>query len=382
MRIALVVVAGLAVVGGILHAQSDDEDEMDYFPLVPTGNTLQFGLRYIGGPRVSFGQLGSVPMPGTISIGDPTGAENRVYNDGSVLVDSRKDANGNPVSDGLTNYWTYNFDSQVTSAGDIAFHAYSADTLGAGLSAKRSNSSGWELQIGKVLGKLGGKVEVSLVGGFSFNSIQAKISSSVPATLTTVTDVYPLYGQSVPAAPYSAPSVSNQYVYDANGNPVLNSDGTPKTNPVDTSTILGNQPTRTTTTSTTNVQGYWQIKGAYYTFRLGPMFRFPLTERLKLSLGVGAALAYVGTEYIAQESVDLTDVMTPLQTANVDTHNKMLPAYYADADAEYWLTERTGLYLGASFQKSGSVNQTLDGRTAVIDLGSTYGIQSGFTLRF
>ena len=104
--------------------------------------------------------------------------------------------------------------------------------------------------------------------------------------------------------------------------------------------MLGNQPaTRTTTTSTTNVSGYWQIKGAYYTFRLGPMIRLPLTERLKISLGVGAALAYVGTEYIAQESVDLTDVTTPLGVTNVDTHNKMLPAYYADADANNGATE-------------------------------------------
>ena len=38
MRNAVFVAAGLAVLACSLHAQSDDdEDEMDYFPLVPTG---------------------------------------------------------------------------------------------------------------------------------------------------------------------------------------------------------------------------------------------------------------------------------------------------------------------------------------------------------
>ena len=60
----------------------------------------------------------------------------------------------------------------------------------------------------------------------------------------------------------------------------------------------------------------------------------------------------------------------------------LLPGYYADAGAEYWMTERAGFYLGASYQKSGSFDQTLNDRTAKIDLSTTYGVQSGITLRF
>ena len=382
MRKILFLTLGLAIAVVTLRAQSDDdEDETDYFPLVPTGNSLTFGMRILGGPKVSFGKLGTIP--GTASIGDPTGGATRSYDDGTVSLDPRVDSFGSPVNDGLTNTWTYNFASQVTPSGDIAFHAYSANTSGAGLNAGKSDASGWEIQVGHSFGKIAGKVEFDLVAGFCFNSVEAKIDSSVPATLTTVTDTYSLYGQPVPGAPYSAPSYSSQTVLDANGNPVLGSDGTAQTVSVDTSTLLGAQPaSRTTTTSPTTVNGHWEIKGAYYTFRVGPLFKVPITERLKFTVGAGAALNYIGTRYIAQESVELTDVTNQLQANDASNHSLAMPAYYADANAEYWLTERTGLYLGASFQKSGSYDQVVVDRTANIDLGSTYGFQSGITLRF
>jgi hypothetical protein len=384
MRFPLYLALGLAVATAVLHAQSDDdEDSMDYFPLVPTGNTLQFGLRFVGGPKVSFGQLGSISA--SFSPGAATGVQDRTYNDGAVNADTRQATNGstNLSYDGLTNNWNYDNSTQVTpDGGGIAFHSYNIDTLGAGFTGKKTSSDGWELQLGHSLGKIGGKVDFSLVGGFSFSSISSKVLGSVPADLVTTTDVYSLYGQPVPTAPYTAPSQASEYVYDANGNPLLNSDGTPQTKTVDNTTLLGVNPTRTTTTTPTQVTGEWQIKGAYYTFRFGPEIRVPLTERLKFSLGAGAAIVYIGTRYVVQESATVDGLSSPLGITAADTHNIWMPAYYANADAEYWLTERTGFYMGATFQQSGSYDQTLYGRTAQIDLGSTYGLTSGFTLRF
>lgn len=380
MRFPLFLALGLVVATALLHAQSDDEDAMDYFPLVPSGNSFQFGLRYVGGPKVSFGQLGLLPT--NVVPGDATGVESRTYNDGAVGLDTRTDANGNPTNDGLTNTWVYQYDSQVTANGDMAFHAYSTGTLGNGFDSKRATAEGWELQVAHSLFKIGGRIDVSLVGGFSFTSLSSKISGDVPAELTTITDVYPLYGQTPPGAGSPQPTTTIQYVYDANGNPVLTSGGSPQTRTVDTSTLLGNEPTRTVTTSQTDVKGRWEVKGAYYTLRIGPQIQMPITERLKFSIGAGAAVAYVGTRYIVDESVNLTDVSTPLQSTTENTHSMWLPAYYADADAQYWLTERTGFFMGASYQKSKSFNETLGGRTAQIDLSTTYGVRSGFTLRF
>ena len=387
MRIAVFVAAGLVVLTGFLHAQSDDDDdEMDYFPLVPSGNSLRFGLRYVGGPKVAFHNVGAV-LPTVASVGAMDLAVHD-YNDGTVSPDGRTDASGHPLNDGLTNTWTANYDTQITPDSNIAYHIYSTSSLADSQTIKgqTASASGWELQVGRSLGKIARKVEVSLVGGFTFSGINAKKSSLVQAELTTLTDVYALNGQLPPTMPYTAPTTAYRDIIDPNGLPVLNPDGTQRTVSVDTSTLLGLDPTRTYTHSPAQVQGHWQIKGAYYTFRVGPMFQIPVTERFKLSFGFGAAAAIVGSTYKVDETIELDDATQPVTALvqNVDekTRNLLLPAFYADIDAEYWMTERTGFYLGATYQKSKSFDQSLDGRSATIDMGSTSGFTSGLTLRF
>lgn len=385
MRIAVFVAAGLVVLTGFLHAQSDDdEDEMDYTPLVPTGSSFRFGLRYVGGPKVAFKDVCDVPA--TVTVFGVSDVMARTYNDGNVNLDTRPDSNGNPRNDGLTNSWSVNYSSQINSTDNtIAYHVYSASPLAGGqvIHGSTASASGWELQVGRSLGKIARKVDVSLVGGFTFSGINAKNSSIVDCTLQTVTDVFRIDDSSVaPTAPYTAPMTSTQVVYDSNGLVKLNSNGSPMTITVDTSVLLNTTPTRTTTQSTGQVSGHWQIKGAYYTFRLGPVFQFPVTERFKISLGFGGAVAYVGSTYKADEEIIVEDVTNPITNVEEQTRNLLLPVIYADADAEYWVTDRTGLYLGATYQRSKSFDQTLGGRSATVDMGSTSGITSGLTLRF
>ncbi len=374
MRIAVILAVGFALTMGVVHAQSDDdEDEMDAYPLVPSGNLVHFGLRFVGGPKVSFGHLGIVQPEDT--VGDSLTVENRQYNDGYVFLDGRRDRNGNAVNDGFSNSWNYTQTSQVTPGGDIALHSYRTNSTGAGIKAKSGSAAGWEVRMGHSFGRIARKIDFSIVAGFSFSDVNAKTSGDVPAELLTLTDVYSLNGQPVPLAPYTAPSTTTISTTDASGNPVNATR--------DNTTLIANVPIgRTTSTGATSVHGRWQIKGAYYTMRIGPMLQFPITERLKVSLSFGAGVAYAGTDYLVTEDLDIPDTQTTVQVQDTTARNAWLPCLFADADAEYWLTERTGLYLGAAAQKSGSYDQTLDGRTAKIDLGSTYGVTSGITLRF
>jgi len=374
--------AAVALTMGVVHAQSDDdEDEMGYYPLVPGGNLVHFGLRFVGGPKVSFGHLGFVPA--NAAIGDTETQGNRSYNDGTVSLDARTDRNGNAINDGFTNTWSYTESTQVTPTGDIAFHAYSATSLGAGRETKVGSAAGWELQMGHSFGRIARKIEFSVVAGFTFSDMNAKSTGIVPAQLVTTTDVYSLDGQPVPTAPYTAPSSTTVTVYDSNGNLLVTSTGTVVTTTRDNTTLITSVPiSRTTTTGTIDVHGRWQVKGSYYTLRLGPMIQIPLSERFKISLGAGFGMAYVGSNYVVDEEIDLPDTQTTVKTQIASERSTWLPVIYADADAEYWLTERTGFYLGATGQKSSSYDQTLEGRTAKVDLGTTYGLQSGITLRF
>jgi hypothetical protein len=381
MRIAVLLVVGLAMTASFVHAQSDDDDDdMDYYPLVPSGKSLRFGLRYVGGPKVAFKNLGIVPVYSTVV--DPTSLAARTYNDGSINADSRTDSSGRPLNDGLTNDWSVDYASQVTTSGDIAYHLYSTNSSGAALKGKSMGASGWQLQAGRSFGKIARKVDFSLVAGISFSSINAKSSGTISAQLNTLTDVFSLNGQYPPTPPYTAPTSRTIDVIDSNGNPVLNDDGSLQTKSADTSLLLSRQATRSTAVSTANVLGQWQIKGAYYAFRAGPLFQIPITERLKISLGVGAALAFVGTDYTATEEIVIDEVESSVGTAEEDHRNVLLPAFYADLDAEYWLTERAGFYIGATYQKSKKFEQTLGGRSATIDLGTTSGLTTGITLRF
>ena len=406
MRIAVFVAAGLVVLTSFLHAQSDDDDddETDYFPLVPTGSSLRFGLRYVGGPKVAFHDVGGIPP--TVDTPGASDISYHSYNDGYVgpATSTYTDSAGHPRNDGLTNNWQANFAGQVvtdttpfnpsnlSSNQGIAFHTYTttSETSGHLVNGKTTDASGWELQVGRSLGKIARKVDVSLVVGFSFSGFRSKNSGDVTSLLTTLTDVYSLSGLDAPTSfPATFPTSDTQTVYDSNGQPKLTPTGGNVTVTTDNSTTLALNPTRTVSTtnadgtpSKVDVTGLWQIKGAYYTISLGPVFQFPITERFKFSVGFGPAAMLVGSTYTANERAFIEDVSTMLEYGGTKTHTVLLPAWFANADAEYWLTERTGLYLGATYQKSQGISQTLGNRTATIDLGTTSGLTSGLTMRF
>ncbi len=61
---------------------------------------------------------------------------------------------------------------------------------------------------------------------------------------------------------------------------------------------------------------------------------------------------------------------------------KFVGGLYADLNFEWLANERTGLFAGVSAQQFGSYDQSVGGRTARIDLGSTVGLRYGVTIRY
>jgi hypothetical protein len=210
----------------------------------------------------------------------------------------------------------------------------------------------------------------------------------VRATLTTLTDYFSLYGAIPPGAPYSSPSSSTSSVVDASGNPVINDDGSVNTITVDTSVLIGNEPAGRSITSLTDdlsVSNRWQIKGAYYTFRLGPTVWIPITSRLRASVSAGAAVVYSGTTYTVNQTF-APDLGAEISDTSFSESYKLLPGYYADATLQFDLTERTGFYAGAVFQSAGSYTQNVDTEnlhyTTKIDLANQNGVRAGLSIRF
>lgn len=414
LRFALALSAAVAC--GLVYAQDEerrappteipDFSNLDEYIYEPK-STVILGFRNISGAKASFSGQGSIAA--SADPGPATGANlQRTYHNGSVNPDTRVavrlDAGGNPIidpdsgaqafepiaPDGRTNSWSFQDNRQVLPEGYVAFHTYSADIIDTSArSRKSSNSNGLDLAVYRDMGKLfGTRLSWNLMAGMSVNDVSVNTSDSVLARLRTLTDFYSLYGQTPPEAPYSAPSSLTETILDAAGNALVNADGSTQTVTTDTTVLLGNEPAGRTTTETTEAESVlnrWKLKGAYYTFRAGPTLWVPISNRLRASVSMGAAILYSGTNYT------VTQVLQPefgaeITDTNTSAAYKLLPGYYADATLQFDLTERTGFYAGAVFQSAGNYDQTVSSATAnystKIDFGNQNGVRAGMTIRF
>lgn len=414
-RAALVV---FATALSLARAQDDDQsrrtppveipdfsnlDEYIYEPK----STVTLGFRHLSGAKTKFSGQGKIVAPE--DPGAATGVLDRVYHDGAVHLDTRTtarlDSSGNPVidpesgnqvfdpvaPDGRTNSWNYSDNRQRDEfPGYMAFHTYSADITDTAARSQSANSTnGMELAVTRDMGKLfGSKMTWTLTAGMSVNDISAKMSDTVQANLTRLTDLYFLGGQVPPDAPYVAPSSSSTSLVDAAGNAVVGADGSSQTISIDTTVLLANQPAQRTTTVTadaTSVTNHWKLKGAYYTFRAGPTVWIPISSRFRASISLGAAMVYAGTTYTVTESF-APELGAEISETNSSITSKLLPGYYADAGLQFDLTDRTGFYAGAVFQSAGSYDQKLEATNAhyatKVDLANQNGLRAGLSIRF
>jgi hypothetical protein len=415
LRLALLVFASTL---GLARAQDEEErrappteipdfsnlDEYIYEPK----STVTIGIRHLSGPKTQFAGQGRIVSP---EDAGPTTGNNitRNYHDGTVSPDARfvprVDSSGNPVidpdsngqvfdkvaPDGKTNTWAYGDARQASEApGYMAFHTYSANIVDtATRSLDALSSLGLDLTVTRDMGKLfGTRMTWNLTAGMSANDISAKTSGYVLADRLTRTDYYSLFGQTAPSAPYSAPSSTTQTVLDAAGNTVTNTDGSSQLVSVDTTVLISDQPVASmssTLRDATSVTSRWKLKGAYYTFRAGPTIWIPITSRFRASFSFGPALVYAGTDYTVTETFT-PDIGADLTDTNSSQTYHLMPGYYADANLQFDITERAGLYAGAVFQSAGTYKQNLDAEnahyTTKVDLSNQSGLRAGMTVRF
>lgn len=382
---------------GLLWAQEErqappteipDFSNLDEYIYVPK-STMQFGFRNMSGPKTSFSGKGKLTT--NVQSGSLDGSnESRTYHDGKVSADARSTVveNGDGTTatiaapnDGKTNTWNYISDKQLTADGYMLFRTYSADIIDtATRSRDAGRTSGVELGVAYDMGKVLNRFDWSIVAAVGVNDISASLNDAVTARLTTVTDTYNLFGRLPPAAPYSAPSSATTTV--------TNADGTTSSDTADTTTLLGNRPIDRSTTSTvdsTSVRNRWKLKGAYYTVRVGPSVSFQLLSRLKVTMSAGLAGVYAGSTYSVNEAFQ-PDTGAEISSSLDDETTIFLAGYYADASLQFDATERTGFYVGAVYQATGSYDQKISTANANyvtnVDLNGLNGFRAGLTYRF
>lgn len=410
LRLALILSA-LALCAA--RAQRDPEPipdftNLDEFVYEPK-TTVSFGFRTLSGTKTSFSGVSKFLAPE--DIGNATDVNIfRGYHNGFVAPDARfvirVDADGNTVfddngiavrdpitPDGKTNSYSFIGNRQTTDfPGFIAFQTYAAETLDRPTRTKEGKGTlGMELAVTRDMGKIfGTRFTWNLSFGMTINDISAKMNTTERAKITTVTDLYSLFGATPPAAPYNAPHTSTTNLLDDAGNPVLNDDGTNVLVDVEDTVLIGNVPSSrqtATTTSEESVTRRTSLKGAYYTFRAGPTVWMPITNRFRASVSVAATMIYAGTNYTVFQAFRPESGDDVFENVTGDT-TKVLPGYYADATLQFDVTPRTGFYAGAILQGAGDFEQSMTSPTSgsnfstKVEFGHQRGFRAGMTIKF
>lgn len=353
---------------------------------------------------VQFGGLGAIPSSRNIPGADQTDFALRQYDDGGVALDSPRtdetDANGNQTSTpggryqvtnddgdiigdylaytpGQTRDWAFLDDSQIVN-GQLHLNTFSTESSGANFSRDAEGSGlGMEFGVSKRILKFGRKTDLSFSATVGISDFEARAADRITANLITLTDVYNVLG-TPPAASYLAPDF--ELLFDDIGNEVPG-DGREVTVPLQQLT-----PDRriTNTPNGANVEGVWEIKGAYYSIRLGPEIRSHITEKLAFTAGAGFLGVYVGSDFSVTETLDLDGYPTfrTIQVNDTENLTDLIAGFYAEATIEYWITQRTGFFVGATFESVDDFVQTFGGRTASVLLGDATVVRFGIIHRF
>jgi hypothetical protein len=418
---ACLALAFIAPVFGSLYADDEGSEPEQYEPPPPKGMDVNFlappkqklsvGFRILTGPRVSFSGSGIIPAA------DPAPDANgvRTYADGSISPDTRVDFNSqeplatspNPDPISRTNTWSFDDASQI----DPKNNGVDMDTYSGAMSSNNSGSgragsgNGFELTFERDFGWHLGRVQFDLIGGLGLNKISFSSAATVAGTITTYTDVYNTYNTIVDPT-------TGDPVTDSNGNNTY-APGTPANTPTpgggpvavtppytapssttdsngvsqDTSTLIGLNPVSSLApmTAPTQVTVQSNIVGGYYTLRFGPQMTVPITEKFSASVSGGPALVYVGTKFTVNQTI-IPPTGNPVTGTVSDDYNTVLPAYFAEANIEYTLTDTTGVYLGAVFQSTTSYSQSIsspDGNfTSKVNFGNQEGMRAGINFKF
>jgi hypothetical protein len=289
--------------------------------------------------------------------------------------------------DGVTRLWSYNSVDQTNPTnGTVDMSIYSVAPSGAVAEAESDGSSGVELQFARVI-KRYKRFEWGINFSAGSANINAKTRQRIRANLITTTDRYTLepgsefvdYGDFNSTTNFDT-KVETRAELDADGNPITYEYLSERNH------RLGRSVDRiangVVTSDGADVDGYWQIKGAYYMLRLGPVIRMPITQKWTASVSFGGALAYVGSRFLVDEYIEKPGVIGPIRFQGEGSEKALVGGYYGDINLERWMTVRTGFFAGYSIEKMGNYVHKFAGRSADVDIGSSGGFRFGIITRF
>ena len=352
-RIDLIMAATIAAAFTAAGQSVDSPRSLNLDP-PPERSPNRFGLNYTMGFNVPV-RFGNTP--GYSAIGTPRRTpDGDLYNydNGYVLPDS----SGNAM--GYTRYWGYDSASQVHGNTSIDMQRSSATPNSSSGDHYDTPMSGIELTYNReLLDKDTWRGGLEAAFGYSYMSIHD--SGTQSATVTRVTDTY--------AFPQG-----NGYVVPPPGFTGRKSLPGP---------VLGSSPTgsRTDVDRSGSITGSRDFSADLFNWRVGPYFEIPLSKKIAFTLSGGFALMFVNSQFSFHETVNIPGAGSVGRQAS-GTGTGWLPGGYIAGNFSWALSDAWALVAGAQFEDVGRYTQTLDGKTATLDLSRAIFVNIGVSYSF
>jgi len=331
-------------------AQPDVDGHPDSykFYLIPP-DTDDWTRHFHVGGFAAFNIKGSFKMDGNFNSSGNDVAKG-IFDNGYV----RPDKTGS--SDGLTSFWGYNSQTQV-SGQDLILSAttgYKTDgpvhgNADAGVSPGFDMSYGanyWYWKHARVGWELG------------FNLLPISIKNTQKFTVNANQSTYTFHTGNafLPTEPYQGgDSGSGILIRDNNFNVSSNS-------------------------SSASVTGTHSLDAIVYSVRLGPTFDWDLGSHVDMQLGAGPVVGVVDGEYSFDETVTVGDVASH----NRGSFSSVGVQYggYANATFNVHINQSVDFYLGAQYVMMNNYNISSGGRSANLDLGGQILVSAGINWPF
>lgn len=318
------------------------------------GPKNRVGISYRPGWNVKTTFSGLGGMAPQSNPGPTTGAANREYDDGYVLVDS--------TNSGMDLTWNWGFDNPEQVSGDT-LSMRSARGLADGSASEEDFQHGFEVTYARELGTIR-KARWGVEGAFNFLYVGAKSGRAVPFTVVATVDNYDLGG----IDPFTPPGsqTPNQGTFVGPG------------------PLIPDAPSSRREESTPGgalATGKRELDANVFGLRIGPYIDFPLSAKWMLTLNAGFALAAVKSDFKFNETVSTPDLQA-VSRRDSASDSELLPGGYAGANISFQATSATRVFAGAEYQHVGDFTQDAGGKRARLDLGKTVFVKVGVSFSF
>lgn len=306
-------------------------------------------------PAPSIGAVGA--SGGTV----PSTAVDRFYDDGFVRIDISGNAGG------TTWFWGYNDASQVAGVGTpgatLTFHSSPSPADQFTRGSRDAVLPGFELSYGRVLKEWevrpGQFASFGLMGSFGYTDLRLRDSGVAAGTVLLTTDTYAIGAGTVPPAPpYSGTFAGPGPVIPDNPN--------------------GGRVIAPAAATATVVN---RVEGRMYAVTLGPFFEVPFHERLLAKFSGGLAVAVADRSYSFSETVAVVGAPVTSRSGRVSSADLLAGASF-QMGLGWMITERWSLDVAGQYQYLGTTRQSVQGKTAMLDLQSAVSVLASVNFHF